>query len=140
MSRWTAIALGLIVAAIGIATWSALAPGESADSALVLGAAAAPIGVLLAIRARTGTFARETSAVIGGGLVGPAVAIVSHAFVVAFAYAFFLGFAEAGRSLLDALRVDPRLHDLLGSATRWKTQRHDFDPWWPRGGRTLLVE
>ena len=115
MGRRTAVALGLIVAAIGVAVWSALAPGDGAGTALVFGAVAAPIGVLLAVRARTGAFPRELRAAAGGGIVGPVVAIASHAFVAAFASAFFLGFADAGRALLDALRVDPRVNDLIAS-------------------------
>jgi RsiW-degrading membrane proteinase PrsW (M82 family) len=115
VGRRTAVALGLILAAIGLTAWSALAPSGGADAALVVGAAAAPIGVLLAVRARTGAFPRELHAAAGGGVVGPVVAIVSHTFVAAFAYAFFLGFAEAGRALLDALRVDPRAHDVIAS-------------------------
>jgi RsiW-degrading membrane proteinase PrsW (M82 family) len=115
MDRRTTAALVLIAASIGIAAWSAVAPSESASSMLVVGAGAAPIGVYLAVRARTGPFAREIRACVGGGLVGPVIAIVSHAFVGAFAYAFFLGFADAGRTLLDALRVDPRVHEVLAS-------------------------
>ena len=115
MGRRTAVALGLIVASIGVAVWSALAPSQEADTALVLGAVAAPIGVLLAVRTRAGAFPRELRAAVGGGLVGPVVAIASHAFVAAFAAAFFLGFAEAGRTLLDALRVDPRVGEVIAS-------------------------
>jgi RsiW-degrading membrane proteinase PrsW (M82 family) len=105
----------LILTAIGIAVLAALAPGDASDSALVLGVAAAPIGVLLAVRARVGPSGREPMAAVGGGLVGPVVAIATHALVGAFAYAFFLGFADAGRDLLDALRIDPRLQELLAS-------------------------
>jgi hypothetical protein len=35
--------------------------------------------------------------------------------VAAFAFAFFLGFAESGRHLLEALRADPRLTTVLAS-------------------------
>jgi RsiW-degrading membrane proteinase PrsW (M82 family) len=107
--------LSLVVLAISVAVWSVLAPGVESDALLVIGAAAAPIGVLLAVRARAGSSGREMTAALGGGVVGPVVAIASHAFVGAFAYAFFLGFAEAGQGLLDALRLDPRLQDVLAS-------------------------
>jgi hypothetical protein len=63
---------------------------------------------------------------LGGGVVGPIVAIASHASVGAFAYAFFLGFADAGRGLLDALRLDPRLQEVLASPWScfcWSTWR-----------------
>lgn len=115
MTRSTAGGLALVLAAIGIAVWSAVAPTGGSSAALVLGAAAAPIGVLLAVRGRVGPTGREPIAAVGGGIVGPIVAIASHAFVGAFAYAFILGFADAGRGLLEALRVDPRLQELLAS-------------------------
>lgn len=115
MNRSVAAGLALVLAAVGIAVWSVLAPDASSNGALVIGAAVAPIGVLLAVRARVGPSGREPMAAVGGGVIGPIVAIVSHAFVAVFAYAFFLGFADAGRGLLDALRIDPRLQELLAS-------------------------
>jgi RsiW-degrading membrane proteinase PrsW (M82 family) len=115
VDRGAAGGVAIVVAAIGIAVWSALAPGTGSNTALVFGAAAAPIGVLLAVRARLGSSGREPSAALGGGLVGPVVAIATHAFVGAFAYAFFLGFAETGKGLLEALRIEPHLQEILAS-------------------------
>ena len=54
-------------------------------------------------------------AMLGGGVIGPAVALVSHAAVAAFAYFFLLGFADEATVVLDALRVDPRLIEALQS-------------------------
>jgi RsiW-degrading membrane proteinase PrsW (M82 family) len=115
VNRSLAQALALVIAAIGATVWSVLAPGRGSDVLLVIGAVAAPIGVLLAVRARAGSSGRVATAALGGGLIGPIIAVASHAFVGAFAYAFFLGFADAGRGLLDALRLHPRLHDVLAS-------------------------
>lgn len=115
MNRSTAAGLGLVLAAIGLAVWSTLVPEFGSTGALIVGAAVAPIGVLLAVQGRVGASGREPRAAVGGGLVGPIVAIASYAFVGAFAYAFFLGFADAGRGLLEGLRFDPRLQELLAS-------------------------
>jgi RsiW-degrading membrane proteinase PrsW (M82 family) len=73
-----------------------------------------PLAVLFAVAGRLDV---EPSwpALFGGATIGVAVAVVSHAAVFAFAYVFFLGFAEAGTALLDALRIDPRLTTVLGS-------------------------
>jgi RsiW-degrading membrane proteinase PrsW (M82 family) len=109
------VGAAVVAGSIGTVVVSVLASGTASGTGLVLGAAGAPIGVLLVVRARTGPWGREPRAAVGGGLVGPVVAIASHALVAAFAYAFFLGFAETGRGLLDALRVDPRVQELLGS-------------------------
>jgi RsiW-degrading membrane proteinase PrsW (M82 family) len=43
------------------------------------------------------------------------VALLSHGVVAAFAFAFFLGFADAARALMEALRVDPRIGEFLTS-------------------------
>jgi RsiW-degrading membrane proteinase PrsW (M82 family) len=115
MERTSAVAFGMILAAMGIAVWAVLVPGDASSTFLVLGAVAAPIGVLLAVRRRVGPTGAEARAALGGAIVGPVVALASHAFVGAFATAFFLGFADAGRDLLEAFRVDPRLRDLLAS-------------------------
>jgi RsiW-degrading membrane proteinase PrsW (M82 family) len=112
------ILLGLTIVAAGIAatSWSLLEPAAAAAPViLIAGAAAAPVGVLAIVVARAGAPTAPLRAAVGGALVGPIVAIASHAFVAAFAYLFFLGFADAGRALADALRIDPRLSELLSS-------------------------
>jgi RsiW-degrading membrane proteinase PrsW (M82 family) len=113
--RSSAAAVGLIVVSVGVAAWAVLVPSGASTAFLIVGAAAAPIGVLLAIRRRVGGSDVEGRAALGGALVGPIVAIATHAFVGAFATAFILGFADAGRELLEAFRIDPRLEDLLTS-------------------------
>jgi RsiW-degrading membrane proteinase PrsW (M82 family) len=112
------IRLGLAIVAAGIAAtaWSFLDQAAAAAPALLIaGSAAAPAGVLLVVVGRMGAPTAPLRAAVGGAVVGPILAIASHAFVAAFAYAFFLGFAETGRALADALRVDPRLAEVLGS-------------------------
>jgi len=103
-------------AGIGPTTWSVLNPAADAAPAILLfGAASAPVGVLLVVLARAGAPNASLRAAVGGAVVGPFVAIASHAAVAAFAYAFFLGFADTGRALLDALRIDPGLQEVLAS-------------------------
>jgi RsiW-degrading membrane proteinase PrsW (M82 family) len=110
--------LGIVIVAAGIGAtaWSALHPGTDGATALLsFGAASAPAGVLLVVLARAGAPSASLRAAVGGAVVGPIVAIASHAAVAAFAYAFFLGFADTGRALFDAMRIDPRLQDVLAS-------------------------
>jgi hypothetical protein len=106
----------VVVAAAGSAAaiWSILLPAVAAEVVLLIGSAAVPVAVLLAVAARLEE-GIPWRAVFGGGLIGGAVALASHGLVFAFAYAFFLGFAEAAVDLLDALRVDPRVTSLAGS-------------------------
>jgi RsiW-degrading membrane proteinase PrsW (M82 family) len=107
-------ALGMGALGIGAVLWALLGTGEPPALALLLAAAAAPIAVLLVVWGRLGgSFPRR--ALLGGALVGPLVALASHAFVAAFADAFLVGFADSGRRLLDSLRADPRITDVLGS-------------------------
>lgn len=110
--------LGIVIVAAGIGAtaWSALHPGaDGATGLLFFGAASAPVGVLLVFLARSGAPSASLRAAVGGAVVGPIMAIASHAAVAAFAYAFFLGFADTGRALFDAMRIDPRLQDVLAS-------------------------
>jgi RsiW-degrading membrane proteinase PrsW (M82 family) len=52
---------------------------------------------------------------VAGGTIGVVTAVIGHAMVFWFAYAFFLGFAEAATQVLDVLRVDPRFIAVAGS-------------------------
>jgi RsiW-degrading membrane proteinase PrsW (M82 family) len=81
---------------------------------LLLAACAAPAVIGFAVRARVGRV-WPTSAMVGGATIGPLVAIGGHAVVAGFAYVFFLGFADAARSLLQAIRVDPTIAAVLTS-------------------------
>ena len=108
--------VAIVAGGIGATAWSALTQSSGVGPAiLIAGAAAAPVGVLLVVLAGAGAPIASLRAAVGGATVGPIVAIASHAAVAAFAYAFFLGFADTGRALLDALRIDPRLQELLAS-------------------------
>lgn len=112
-ARWAcAIAAG----AAGIAAGAvALVLGDRTPPVLfVIAATAAPAALGLAVWARTGG-ALPVRAVVGGATIGPAVAVLSHAIVAAFATAFFLGFADTGRSLLHLLRADPNITAILAS-------------------------
>ena len=57
----------------------------------------------------------NVASLVGGGVIGPLVALTSHAAVAAFAYFFLLGFADEATVVLDALRIDPRLIEALES-------------------------
>jgi RsiW-degrading membrane proteinase PrsW (M82 family) len=86
----------------------------SDPTALVLVSCAAPVAVGVAVRARLGR-GWPMRALAGGATIGPLVAIAGHAIVAAFAYAFFLGFADAARSLLETLRLDPTITAVVTS-------------------------
>lgn len=104
------------VGALGVSAvvWTVVAGSDIPGSALIVGAAAAPTAVLLVVRARLDR-PMPTGAIVGGAIVGPVVAVLGHAVVAGFAAAFFLGFADSGRGLLDELRVDPRVAEVLAS-------------------------
>jgi RsiW-degrading membrane proteinase PrsW (M82 family) len=107
-------ALFVLAVGLGAAGWTVLAGSGTPRIAMFVAAAAAPIALLLAVSARLDRPIPGGS-ILGGAIVGPIVAIVGHAVVAAFAAAFFLGFADSGRALMDELRIDPRLGDLLAS-------------------------
>jgi hypothetical protein len=111
--RWM---IAAIVGSTGAAALvAAVALGERTPPAcLVAIATAAPAAVGLAVWARLGR-GFPGRALVGGAMVGPFVAVAGHAAVAAFAVAFFLGFADAGRSLLETVRVDPTLARLVTS-------------------------
>lgn len=102
-------ALGIVV--IG---WALFAGGGVPPIALYVAAAAAPTAVLAAVWGRVGG-AFPTRALVLGVVIGPPVALLAHPLVAGFAVAFLLGFADSGRQLIEALRVDPRLVTALAS-------------------------
>jgi RsiW-degrading membrane proteinase PrsW (M82 family) len=104
-------AAGLGLAAV---VWTVVVAAGTPAVVFLVAAGAAPVAVLLVVWARLDRPLRLRAAV-GGAIVGPIVAIVGHAVVTAFAAAFFLGFLDSGRALLDELRVDPRIADVLAS-------------------------
>lgn len=92
----------------------------SADmSALILVAAAAPLAVLLAVTFRLRAVGTSTTglgrALVAGGIIGPAVAILTHGIVAALAGSMVVGLADSGAHLLDQFRADPTLSDVLRS-------------------------
>jgi len=105
-----------IVAAAGVfaVAWALLGPPSVATAALVVGSAAMPMAIVLAV---SGLVDRNPPwmAGVGGGTIGVGIALAGHAVVFAFAYIFFLGFAKAGVEILDVLRVDPSLTAVAGS-------------------------
>lgn len=114
MNRWYPWAFAALVLGIGAIVWSILAGTRPPPATLFVAAAAAPSAVLFAVLGRMDG-RLPTPALIGGAILGPVVAIVGHAVVFGFAAAFLLGFLEAGRALLEELRVDPRITEILAS-------------------------
>jgi len=114
MNQWYRWAVAALVLGIGAIVWSILTGVEPPPATLFVAAAAAPGAVLFAVLGRMDG-RLPTLALIGGAILGPVVAVVGHAAVFAFAAAFLLGFLEAGRALLEELRVDPRISEILAS-------------------------
>jgi RsiW-degrading membrane proteinase PrsW (M82 family) len=106
---WAAVA----VAALS-AVWIVVDPAPIGPVLVVLASAGLPVAVLLAVAGRL-DLSPKSGAVIGGATIGVGIALVSHAAVFAFAYFFFLGFADAAVGALDALRIDPAFTAVLGS-------------------------
>ncbi len=106
----------LIVATVGVAIviWAGATNSDVSNLALIFGSAAIPVAALLMVSGRLEEHPPLPS-VVGGGTVGVGIALLSHAVVLAFAYAFFLGFAEEAANLLDLFRADPQWTSLLGS-------------------------
>jgi RsiW-degrading membrane proteinase PrsW (M82 family) len=109
---WQALTLSAI--GLGTVTWGILGGEDVAVVAMLIGAAAIPMAVLLVMADRLDTDIPWGS-LVGGATIGPLVAVASHAFVFGFAYLFFLGFAEEARALLEAFRLDPTLVEVAGS-------------------------
>ena len=105
----------LIVAGLGLAAilWALAAPGSS-GFALLVGSAAIPVAALLLVAGRLQAMP-PLSALVGGGTIGVVIAVIGHVVVFSFAYAFFLGFADAAVQVLEVLRVDPRFTAVAGS-------------------------
>ncbi|NIW73801.1 MAG: hypothetical protein GWN08_00815, partial [Gemmatimonadetes bacterium] len=114
MNRRYLPGVAVLALGFGVIIWSIVDAQPATDLGLAVGAATAPLGVLLLLSARLD---RDPpwAVVVGGGVIGGLVAIASHSIVLGFAYAFFLGFADAASNLLDALRVDPRVSSVVGS-------------------------
>lgn len=106
----------LVAGALGIGSigWVLFTGLEAPPILLFVAAASAPTAVLAAVWGRLGGIFPLRPLLIGA-VVGPFVAVLAHPLVAGFAAAFLLGFADSGRHLVDALRVDPRLTTVLAS-------------------------
>lgn len=106
----------LTVVVLGLATivWSVLDPGSISAAGLIVGSAAVPVAVVLFVSGRLEKPV-PGRALIGGGTIGVGVALLSHAIVLGFAYALFLGFAESAVDLLDVMQIDPTFTAIAGS-------------------------
>ena len=113
MNRWDGWAIASLIVGVGATVLTLLGSGEPTPATLFLAAAAAPCAVLFLVIGRMNG-RLSTSALIGGALLGPVVALVGHAVVFVFAASFFLGFPESGRTL-EGLRLDPRVTEILSS-------------------------
>ncbi len=114
MNLWYQRSLMAIGASLLAAAWIIFSPATALPLGLVLASASLPAAVLFAAAGRLDA-APSPRALIGGGTIGVGIALVSHAVIFAFAYFFFLGFAEAGTSALEALRIDPAFTSVLSS-------------------------
>lgn len=108
----------LLAATAGLAAlvWGFLDTRTLGALGLFLGSAGLPLAVLFAMSGRTRT-PSPLDSLIAGGTLGPITAVLGQSLVFVFAYAFFLGFADAAVSLIETLRIDPTLVDVAGS--RW---------------------
>jgi RsiW-degrading membrane proteinase PrsW (M82 family) len=107
-------AAGVMALALAAGTWAWVDTATSSLAALAIGAAGAPLAALLLVAGRM-RLRIPVRSLAGGGTIGVLVALLSHAVVFAFAYAFFFGFADEASELLDRLRIDPRWSEALGS-------------------------
>ena len=106
----------LVAGSLGVAAviWDVAGSGQYDGLSLLIGSAALPIAVLLAVSGRLEANP-PIGSLLGGATIGPLVAVLSHFFVFGFAYAFFLGFADAATVILENLRVDPAFVELASS-------------------------
>jgi RsiW-degrading membrane proteinase PrsW (M82 family) len=115
MNRWYWRAVAALFLATGAAVWFALPTTEPPPPVtLFVAAAGAPAAVLFVVIGRLNG-KLSGSALVGGAILGPIVALLGHAIVLGFAASFFLGFLDAGRALVEELRVDPRITEILSS-------------------------
>lgn len=114
MNRRYQSALLSLTAGLAAIVWIIASPSSALPGALILGCAAVPLAVLFAIAGRL-DIEPSWPAMLGGATIGVGVAVASHAAVFVFAYTLFLGFAESGAALLEALRIDSRLTTALAS-------------------------
>ena len=116
MNRRALAAVAVAATGAGTVLWVLVSSGPVPPGALIVAAIAPPLAVLIAAWSRLypdGPF--PARAVTGGALIGPAVAIAGHAVVAALVYVLLAGLADAANGLVDALRIDPRIADLVGS-------------------------
>jgi len=106
------LAAFLALAGLAASIWGLIS--SQSGMAMILGSVAIPTAVMLLVAGRLEA-RPPLSAAVGGAFGGAVVALLSHAVVFAFAYLFFLGFAEAAVDLLHVLRVDPRFVAAAGS-------------------------
>lgn len=106
----------LLGGAVALATvaWIVFSPDTAFPLGLLIGAASVPVTVLFVVAGRMDAMPPARS-LVGGATIGVGVALASHAVVTAFAYFFFLGFAEAAVDALDSLRIDPEFTSVLSS-------------------------
>lgn len=109
---WQAIAAATV--GVGTVVWGIVNPSDLSGIGLVLGAGGLPIAVVLAISGRLESTV-PVGSVLGGATIGPLISVLSHTFVFAFAYFFFLGFAEEAVAIIEAFRIDPALVEVAGS-------------------------
>jgi RsiW-degrading membrane proteinase PrsW (M82 family) len=108
---WLAAIFG--VAGLAASILGLVSTGRS-GLAMIVGSVAMPAAVMLLVAGRL-EVRLPLSAAVGGAFGGAVIALLSHAVVFAFAYLFFLGFAEAAVELLEVLRVDPHFVAAAGS-------------------------
>ena len=109
-----ALTLAVTVAAIVVVlSWE-----DAPFALLVVAAIGPPLSALFLARAAAGgglTWSRLAGAAILGGTVVPILVILVHGAVLATVYGLVAPFAAAGRDLLDELRVQPELVDVLAN-------------------------
>ena len=114
MNTWYRWSLMAAAGALATVAWLVVRPEAAFPLGLVAGAAIVPFVVLFAVAGRCDAAPRIRS-LLGGAVIGVGFTIATHAVVTAFAYFFFLGFAEAATEALDALRIDPEFTSVLSS-------------------------
>jgi RsiW-degrading membrane proteinase PrsW (M82 family) len=108
--------LRLIAGTLGLTliAWVLVAGQNAPPFALLVAAAVAPLAVLGAVWGRLQQ-PFPMRALLIGAVVGPLIAIVAYPIVAGFAVTFLFGFADSGHHLLEMLRADPKLINVLAS-------------------------